>query len=857
MPSFGSFELQPEHRRLLHGGEPVPVGTRAFDLLLALSERRNRVVSKSELLDLVWPGLVVEENNLQVQVSTLRKLLGPQVIATIPGRGYQFTAPMDPAADARAQAAAGDTAGNEVSRPVQAQAQTPAPALTNLPEELPPLYGRETDLRALETLLASHRLVTVVGTGGIGKTSVAQAIASRLCGAFEDGVWVVELAPVSDASVVCTTVACMLRVTLGAEEQTKALARSLGSRCMLIVLDNCEHLLHIVAELAAEVHRVAPGVRLLATSQEPLKIPQEHVYRLGALELPSVIGGQPWAHGDIDGARHAGAVALFEARAHAADPRFRLDVHNVGTVIEICRQLDGIALAIELAAARVPLLGVEGLRTRLDERLRVLTGGGRLALRRHQTLRAALDWSHSLLKPDEQTVFRRLGVFAGTFGLESAQHVAGDATIDAWAVLDHLGALVDKSLVVAEPGTVPRYRLLETGRAFALEKLQQAGETEEVLHRHAQAVLAVFEASLEDEYFLSTHARLERYLPDLDNARAALDWSTGVNGNAQMLIALTGAIAWIWVSAAQRPEGLRRTRQAMACIGADTPRQLEARLMGAWSGMAHPESGPEELAADARAVDLFRALGDTRALFVALCRQGRTLARAHQLDQADAALNEAAAMADPRWPPALRATMLQARAWWLWRSGRIEEGVTYGQEWLEVANAMGEKRIALSALVHLEQSAALLGRWEESVALGRELLQRMRQDRFLRSGIENLVLGNLSMALTALGELDEALAMARAAYPLVFQAGRVMELLDPFALLTFKRGRVHDAARMLGRSDLRYAQGSFRRELVEQNIRDELMRLLRTALTEQEISRLLKEGEALSDEEGVQLGLKD
>ncbi len=208
-------------------------------------------------------------------------------------------------------------------------------------------------------------------------------------------------------------------------------------------------------------------------------------------------------------------MALFEARAQAADPRFALTEHNIAAVVDICCHLDGIALAIELAAARLPLLGVDGLRARLDERFSVLKGGPRLALKRHQTLRAALDWSHGLLTQDEQTVFRRLGVFAGSLSLESAQRVTADDRIDKWAALDHLGALVDKSLVVADMGEAPRYRLLETSRAFAMEKVQQADETDAVRRSHAEAMLAVFEGSLEEEYVLPIQARLERYLPEL------------------------------------------------------------------------------------------------------------------------------------------------------------------------------------------------------------------------------------------------------------------------------------------------------------------------------------------------------
>jgi predicted ATPase/DNA-binding winged helix-turn-helix (wHTH) protein len=838
---FGRAEVRPSERQLLIDGRPVGLGARAFDLLLALVERRDRIVAKNELLDSVWPGLVVEENNLQVQISSLRKALGPQAIATIPGRGYRFTAALDFEAVSQPDA----TAPRSTSAPEATDAH--AAPLSNLPAELAPLYGRAEDLPALRALIELHKLVTVVGAGGIGKTALAQALAHQLRGSFDDGVWLVELTPVADASLVATTVAGVVRVELGADAQT--LAKALSTSRMLIVLDNCEHLVHAAAELAAALQRAAPNVRLLATSQEPLKVAQEHVYRLGPLALPTEAG--------VESARQAGAVALFEARAQAADPRFALTEHNIAAVVDICRHLDGIALAIELAAARVPLLGVDGLRARLDERFSVLKGGARLALKRHQTLRAALDWSHGLLTQDEQTVFRRLAVFAGSFGLDSAQRVAADDRIDEWAVLDHLAALVDKSLVVAEMGEAPRYRLLETSRAFAMEKVQQADETDAVHRSHAEAVLAVFEGSLKDEYVLSTHARLERYLPDLDNARAALDWSGGPSGDAQLQIALTGAIAWIWRSAGLRPEGMRRTRSAMARIAPSTPAHLKARLLASWSSMAFPQAGPQELAAAARAVELYRTLGDRRALFTALCRQGRTQANCHQLEEAEVALQEAARIFEGTWPPALRIPWLMASADLFSGRGRFEEGIGVEQELLQLAIALDDKRLTLTALVFLEQSAASLGRWEECVTRGRDLVERIQRDRSLRSGIENAVLSNLSTSLTALGEIDEALQVARRAYPAVEQAGRVMELLEPFALLAFKRGRIDDAVRMLGRANMRYATSNITRQPGEQRLRDRLVLELQDAMPPDELSQLMKQGEALSDEVAARLALRD
>jgi len=406
-------------------------------------------------------------------------------------------------------------------------------------------------------------------------------------------------------------------------------------------------------------------------------------------------------------------------------------------------------------------------------------------------------------------------------------------------------------------GEAPRYRLLETSRAFAMEKVQQADETDAVRRSHAEAMLAVFEGSLEEEYVLPTQARLERYLPDLDNARGALDWSAGASGDAELQIALTGAIAWLWVSAGLRPEGMRRSRSAMARIAPSTAPQLAARLLGSWSRLAHPEVGPEELAADARAVELYRTLGDRRALFTVLCFQSRAQANCRRTEGAEDALHEAEQIFESTWPPALRIPMLTARCWLFMGQGRFEEGIGVGQELLQLTIALDDKRLTLTALIFLEQSTASLGRWEESVALGRDMAERIQRDRSLRSGIENVVFSNLSASLTALGEIDEALVMARRAYPAVEQAGRVMELLDPFALLAFKRGRIGDAARMVGRADMRYATSNVPRQPVEQTLHDMLVLALQGAMPPDELSRLMKEGEVLSDEVAVCLALRD
>jgi predicted ATPase/DNA-binding winged helix-turn-helix (wHTH) protein len=618
---FGSIELRPAERQLVVGGEPAKLGARAFDLLLALVERRERVVSKNELLDLVWPGLVVEENNLQVHISTLRKLLGPAVIATIPGRGYRFTqAPDRPAAE---------PAASPVLSAEALAAGVPA-------EALPLLVGRDDDLGALRALVLAHRVVTVAGASGIGKTTLARALAYRSRNTFGDGVCLVELAPVSEASSVATAVATALQVKLVNQLPIDAIAQALGVRSMLVVLDNCEHLLHAVAELVESLRPAAPGVHWLATSQEPLKLVGEQVFRLGALALP--------VEETVDAARRAGAVALFEERARAADPRFVLTVDNVAAAIDICRHLDGIALAIELAAARVPLLGVEGLRRRLDERLQVLTSGPRLALPRHQTLRAALEWSHSLLTPVQQTVFRRLGVFAGSFALEAAQEVAADEAIDRWAVLDELGALVDKSLVVAEPDTFgePRYRLLETMRQYALDRLDAAGDGDATRTRHLDVFVALVEQT-KDELLGPQQGQWMRRL-ELDHANmlSAHAWCGGrADGGERDLRLVTGLIRY-WLNRALLSLGYRITNEALNRPGADRRDRLRCQaLFQAGRFAARVGLYAQAMQAHHESIAIGREIGATDLLAEALTYLGEACLEQGDLSGARAPMEEA------------------------------------------------------------------------------------------------------------------------------------------------------------------------------------------------------------------------
>ena len=572
---FPPYRLMPAQRQLLREGVPVRLGGRAFDVLLALIERRHRTVSKNELMDLAWPRVVVEENNLEVQIVTLRKLLGYAAIATVPGRGYRFALPL-------AQAG-----GNQFTAGSRDQSSIEAPAQSNLPAGLPCLLGRDEELNRLSGLLGVHRLVTVTGSGGIGKTRLAHAAAESYANSSGNGVWCVDLAPFAEASLIANALAIALGLKLdGASDALNAVSAVLREGTSLLVMDNAEHLLDGVASVIVRLRREANGVRFLVTSQEPLHVDDEFVFRLEPLSLP--FGDDPERIGD------SGAVALFVARAQAADRRFELRADNRTAVAEICRRLDGIPLAIELAAARVPLLGTDGLRDKLDQRFHILTAGRRELPKRHQTLRAALDWSHQLLSPHEQAVFRRLGAFVGGFTLEAAQEIASDdAEIDQWDVLEHLGALVEKSLVVAEGDSHPRYRLLETTRLFALERLIESGEAEHVRRNHRDFFLTLAEEC--DRMILSEEARtvLARLDLERENLHSAMKWSIKQD-DAQLGLRLASAMGRYWFSRAMVSIGAALTALALSRPGSEAagPARCRALVTAGWLSMW--EAGKEE-----------------------------------------------------------------------------------------------------------------------------------------------------------------------------------------------------------------------------------------------------------------------
>lgn len=805
-------------------------------------------MTKNELLTLVWPGLVVEENNLQVQVSALRKLLGPSALATIPGRGYRFELPVESVAGASAggPATPADAAPDTVkSASVPA---APKAVATNVPARLPLLFGRSGDVDAIVALVGAHAVVTVVGAGGIGKTRVAQAVAARLAveraGAFPDGVWWVDLAPVSRPEAVPGAMARVLGTQIGSERSpVETMAAVLAPLRALLVLDNCEHVTDAVAAFVEATCAAAPGVRVLATSQETLKVADEHLYRLGALPLP---------RNDAPGeAMGAGAVELFAARAQAVAPQFVLGPDNVSAIVEVCRRLDGIPLAIELAAARVPLLGVEGLRSRLDERFNVLTGGARAVLRRHQTLRATLEWSHGLLTPEEQRVFRRLGVFAGSFTLDAAQHVTRDAQIDGWAALDHLGALVDKSLVLAEGDPVPRYRLLETTRAYALERLAEADETEGTLRRHAEALLERLRALDAQARDARPPSFADDWGPELDNLRAALAWAAAAENGADLAIGLAGHSLRVWNATYQLYEGLERCLGVGRLLRDDMPPSSVALYWLTVAGLGIYTPRREAYDAGTRAIALYRDLDETLDLYEALVKTAILGFRFATVEVMEAFIAEAGELVRPEWPPVLRARLEFARARWLGRVGRAEDALAAAQRQAAISRESGTEAGALYATSNVVGALNQLGRHEVALVQARESIARLDAIG-AAAGAGHLWLGVMTAEL-CLGRTEAGLAAGRTAYALLLREGDELRTLLGFALAAAQRGALADAARIVGYSNHAFERAGAYSDPQESTAYEPLWALLNAGFDANALARHRAEGAAMREEEILRL----
>jgi len=536
---FGTFTLHVFERKLLANGQPVALGSRAIDLLLALVQRRGEVVSKNELFQSAWPGLVVEDNNLAVQVSALRKLLGRSAIVNVARLGYRFGLPVEELPGDLAVASSPAPLPASSPAPPSATATSTDPRATDplAPLPMPPelMLGRATDSAELEQLMQQHRLVTIVGPAGVGKTALAMVAAQARRGALRDGAVWIDLAAIRQPALVPhLLIQALCLPAAGHDDALSTLLAPLRRLQVLVVFDNAEHLLQAVAELACAVLAAAHGVRMLVTSQSALQVTAERVFGLEPLAVPP-------SDCSLEEARTHGALALLVDEARRVERHFMLEEHNLAGMIALCGQLDGLPLAIKLAAARLPMFGIEGLRTRLADRFSLLRAQAPDLSTRHQTLRAALDWSHGLLASDAQRVFRRLSVFAGGFSLELALAAVSDDLPDRPATEDMLELLAHHSLLAVDVSPTPRYRMLDSTREYARLKLESSGESAAICHRHARAMLALFRKASVDYWEQSDADFLAAYGQEIDNARIALDWC--LKNDGPLGVALVGEAA--------------------------------------------------------------------------------------------------------------------------------------------------------------------------------------------------------------------------------------------------------------------------------------------------------------------------
>jgi len=564
---FGSFELDPVAYELRRDGRVVHLGGQPMQVLLLLVDRRRTLVTREELAARLWPESVFVDRDagLRTAVLKIRQALGdtsasPQFVETVPGKGYRFIAPI--AINARADA----------SSEAERRARHHSMALL---ADLTTFVGRTRELSDLVQLIHATRLLSLTGVGGSGKTRLARQAGLRVASSFDHGVCFVDLAPLTDPELLPSVVARALDVPeRPTDTPAGTLVEWLRPRRLLIIVDNCEHLVDACATFIALLLREAPDLQILVTSREALNVPGEVVWRVPPLTLPP--GSEAMAP---EAMLTFDAVRLFSERASAVTP-FAVTSENAAAVADICLRLDGVPLAIELAAARMKVLSVHQIRERLDDRFRLLAAGGRTAVARQRTFKATVDWSYDLLSDSERLMLMRLSVFSGGWTLEAAEAVCAGRGIDAGDVLDLLARLVDKSLVIVDDTQLRdcRYRLLETIRQYAREQLLRADKDSEIADAHLDYYLALAREAEPKIVQPDQVAWLNRLDREHDNVRAAFNWAAGGGIRRLDALGLSTTLWWFWLKRGYLGEGRQRLERALSS-SQDVPTETEARAL--------------------------------------------------------------------------------------------------------------------------------------------------------------------------------------------------------------------------------------------------------------------------------------
>ncbi|MCE9660067.1 MAG: helix-turn-helix transcriptional regulator [Burkholderiales bacterium] len=831
---FEGFELRPG-RELLRDGSPVAIGGTALELLRLLVAARGGLVTKDELFAALWSDVVVVENTLHQHAAALRKALGERagLIATVPRRGYRFAGTVEEAM---------------VDSGPAADALGPPPVL---PSPLTPLIGRAAEVATVEGLLRAGRCVTLLGPGGIGKTRLAVEIAQRRRAAGDAAVHLVELASLAEGGHVAATIAASLGLSgpSGVPPPTR-IRHALREAPALLVVDNCEHLIEATAALLRELLEACPSLRILATSQRPLGIPGEQRVQVPMLGLP------PAGTSDTSLLAASSAVRLLLARVGDCDPRLAFDATDLQTAAELCRQLDGNALAIELAAVRVATLGLAAVSGGLADRFELLAGPQRGSLPKHQTLHSLIDWSHDLLSDGQRAVFRRVSVFSGGWTIESAKAVVGDATAPGAEVGRRLAELVEWSLVGRDASTQsPRFRMLETQRAYAREKLRASGEEARLADAHARHLCSLFETGYGEWDSTPDEVWIARFGPERDNLTTALRTAIDARDPA-LATRLVGASMWLWRAAGAIHEFQQILEEPLLHSLPERPDPPTARLLLARAYALHATSSDSQRIKEAaeRAVAAFAdtpdRLGAANAMLClasAFAQLGDTAAHRACLARVEAVLAGQRSGKTFAW-------YCGSHAWAAQLAGEPHEALAWAIRSRAAYRGSGGWHGETRAMLHIADLKLALGDVEGAITIGNESVER------LRDGSHRVDLGralaNLGAAWFARGEL----AVARSCWAQALEELQGLDftywVFDHIALLAIAEARDDVAARLLGYAEAGYARlNKGRRVQNEQRSRQRALDHLASRYSAEALAILMLEGASASEEEAIAAAL--
>jgi predicted ATPase/DNA-binding winged helix-turn-helix (wHTH) protein len=724
--SFGPFRLLPKERRLEKNGNPVHIGGRALDILMILSARPGEIVNKRELVERVWSDVHVDEGSLRFHVTALRKALGEDAagaryVVNVPGRGYCFAAPL---------------AQPRLTRP---NPDTEIKTHT-LPGPLARMVGRAKTIDEISAELERRRFVSIVGPGGIGKTSVAVGIGHRLLAGFDAAVVFIDFSGIGDAKLVPSAIASALGLTISSDDPTPGLIEFMRNRRMLLILDSCENTLDTLAPLVEQIIREAPELHILATSRESFRTESEQVRRLFPLDCPP-------PHPELKAADVLGypAAQLFVERVIANLGEFNLSDEDAPIVAEICARLDGIALAIELAAGRVDAYGISGIASLLNSRFSLLWQGRRTAAPRHQTLNAALGWSYDLLPSSESAVLRRLSVFVGPFTLDAAISVASGDGVSEPDVVEAIANLAAKSLLATpSAGQLLRYRLLDTTRAFASEKLTASGSADETSRAHGRYFIDLLSDTPERLGDAPTGDKFSSHAEHLANVRAALDWSFSEHGDRRIGVDLAVASAHFFLELSLLTECYRWTQQALTC--------LEDASIGSRQEM--------ELQA-AHGVSVMFTQGNTEAVKSAFTRS----------------FDLASSLKDLHW----QLWLLRGLHIYLTRIGDFRGALRVGEQGISIAKDLDDPASTLNVEWMLGVAHHLIGNQGEAVPLCESAMTQNPSSQrlnILRLGYDDRIIALVALArgLWLTGRPDRAVEAAR------YTVGEAESLEQPLTL---------------------------------------------------------------------------